>query len=101
MRICGTDPVTPSAQPCHFRAVPWRKSSCGHRQNHLPRSVDNIKNRPLHTALQVAMECFAREEDKAFIAQARDDVPALLAEVRRLREQVAQLQARQKPEPPG
>jgi cell division septum initiation protein DivIVA len=47
------------------------------------------------------MECFARQEDKAFIAHARDDMPALLAEVRRLREQVAALQTRPKPEPPG
>jgi polyhydroxyalkanoate synthesis regulator phasin len=43
----------------------------------------------------------SRTDPFTFIAQARDDVPALLAEVRRLREQVAQLQARQKPEPPG
>jgi hypothetical protein len=61
----------------------------------------NKANAQGKTALQVAMECFAREEDKAFIAQARDDVPALLAEVRRLRQQLAALQARQKPEPPG
>jgi hypothetical protein len=53
------------------------------------------------TALQVGMECFAREEDKAFIAHARADVPALLAEVRRLRQQLAAASSPPEPEPPG
>jgi hypothetical protein len=61
----------------------------------------NKANAQGKTALQVGMECFAREEDKAFIAQARADVPALLTEVRRLRQQIAALQARPKPDSPG
>ena len=35
--------------------------------------------------LALALECFGREEDKEFIACARDDVADLVAEVRRLR----------------
>ena len=39
--------------------------------------------------LTIALECLVCEEDKQFIIQARDDVSDLVAEVRRLRQLVA------------
>jgi hypothetical protein len=41
--------------------------------------------------LSLALECFGKEPDKEFIASAREDVPALIFEVRRLRRRIADL----------
>ena len=49
---------------------------------------ENSTQRGIPT-LSLALECFGKEDDKEFIARARDDIPALLAEVCRLRKRLA------------
>ena len=46
--------------------------------------------------LTLAFECAGKDEDKEFIARSRDDVPALVSEIQRLRRRLAELGA---PEP--
>jgi hypothetical protein len=41
--------------------------------------------------LSLALECFGKDEDKEFIARAREDIPALVSEICRLRKRLADL----------
>ncbi|HZR19943.1 MAG TPA: hypothetical protein VFE51_21850 [Verrucomicrobiae bacterium] len=45
--------------------------------------------------LTIALECVGKDEDKHFIASAREDVPALIVEIHRLRKLLADLGAPQ------
>jgi hypothetical protein len=41
--------------------------------------------------LSLALECFGKESDREFIASAREDIPALICEIRRLRRRISDL----------